>query len=266
MAQPRRIGLALVSVAAVLAACGELTAEEAQQALDEASLSSAAVSLAGNSIELSTHFTIGSAVNAAATELSSFVQSQLPCAQITVSGATLTIQYGAVPGNCTFEGQTYAGTHTITIMSNGASEVAVEHQWTNFHNQTVSVTGSAMVTWSAADATRHVSHSLTWTRSSDMHTGTGTGDWTQMALPGGILVGFAESGQAHWTSSGGTWALTIASVQMRWIDPCPQAGTYTLTTPAGKTLTLSFNRTDQTTIAATIESGGHRYEIDVHTL
>ncbi len=52
----------------------------------------------------------------------------------------------------------------------------------------------------------------------------------------------------------------------RWIDPCPQSGTYTLTTPSQKHLTLSFSRTDATTIRATIASGARSYDLNVHTL
>lgn len=260
-----RTGLGLLALAAALVACGELTSEEAQEALDEAALSSAAASLTGSSIDLSTHFTIGGAVETAAGEIRDFVQTQLPCARITLEGARLTIEYGALPGTCVYRGQTYAGTHVIEVMSS-SGQVMVEHTWTQFHDQTVSVTGSAMVTWSAADASRHPSYSMTWTRLSDDHTGTGTGDTTQTALAGGILTGFQESGERTWTSASGTWTLDIDAVQMRWIDPCPQSGTYTLTTPSQKHLTLSFSRTDATTIRATITSGARSYDLNVHTL
>lgn len=261
-----RAGIGLVALAGALVACGELSSEEAREALDEASLSSAAASLTGSSIEISTHFTIGGAAETAAGEIRAFVESQLPCALVTVDGATLTIDYGALPGNCSFEGQTYGGRHTITVMASSGTELMVEHTWTDFHDRTVSVTGSAMVTWSATDVTRHISHSLTWTRLSDDHRGMGTGERTQMPLAEGILTGFEESGERTWTTSSGTWTLDIASVQMRWIDPCPQAGSYTLTTPSQKTVSLTFTRTDATTIQATIASGSRSFDIDVHTL
>lgn len=261
-----RAGIGLFALAGALVACGELTSEQAREALDEASLSSAAASLTGGSIEISTHFTIGGAAETAAGEIRTFVESQLPCARVTVTGAMLTIEYGALPGNCTFQGQTYSGTHVITVMASGGTELMVEHQWTDLRNQTVSVTGSAMVTWSATDVTRHVSHTMTWTRLGDGHTGTGTGDRTQMPLGAGILTGFEESGERTWTTASGTWSLDIAQVQMRWIDPCPQAGTYTLTTPSQKTMSLSFMRTGTATIRATITSGSRSFDIDVHTL
>ena len=42
------------------------------------------------------------------------------------------------------------------------------------------------------------------------------------------------------------------SVEMRWADPVPQAGSYTLETPAGKTLSLGFSRVDADTISVTV--------------
>lgn len=266
MRRHARTLVGLLALGSALVACGDLTSEEAQEALDEAALSSAAMSLAGGSIDLSTHFTIGGAAEAAAGEVRTFVESQLPCAQVTLSGATLTIQYGALPGNCTYQGQTYAGTHTIAVMQTGASELMVQHTWTDFRNQTVSLTGSAMVTWSAADVSRHVSYDMTWTRTSDMHSGTGTGNVTQSPLSTGILSGFTETGERTWTTRSGRWTLDIAMVEMRWIDPCPQSGTYTLTTPSQKTLTLSFVRTSPSVIRATIASGARSFDINVHTL
>ncbi len=262
---PRQLALVL-ALATTLAACGELSGEEAREGLEEAALSSAALSLAGGSIDLSTNFTIGDAAEAAATELQTFVQTQLPCATVTAQGATITIHYGILPGNCVYRGQHYTGLHEITFVATAASEIVVEHQWTDFHNETVSVTGSAMVTWSAADPSRHVSYDLRWTRLSDSHQGNGTGEVTQRPLESGLISGFAEDGERTWTTQSGSWVLTIADVEMRWVDPCPQAGTYTLTAPSHKTMTLTFVRTNATTIRATVASGSRSFDIDVHTL
>lgn len=263
--QRLQLGL-VVALAAALAACGELSAEEAREGLDEAALSSAALALAGTSIDLSTNFTIGDAADAAATELQAFVESQLPCAIVTVQGATITIQYGVLPGNCVYRGQHYSGRHEITFMATAASEIVVEHQWTDLNNGTVDITGSAMVTWSAADPSRHVSYDMRWTRMSDNHRGNGTGDVTQRPLETGLLSGFSENGERTWSTQSADWTLTVSNVEMRWVDPCPQSGSYTLTSPTHKTMTLTFVRTDATTIRATIASGSRSFDIDVHAI
>lgn len=261
----RRFGAALVGVS-LLPACGALTREEAQAALEELEVSAEATALTGSSVEIATSFTIGQAAEAAAMEIRSFVESQLPCAEVAVSGATVMVTYGARPGTCTYRGQTYAGSHTITVMRNVMDDVVVSHTWSDFRNQTVEVDGSAMVTWSFANRTRHVSHTLTWTRMRDGRTGTGTGDRTQGVLEGGLVEGFTEDGERTWTGEEGRWMLAIAGVQMRWVDPVPQAGRYVLDTPFGKQLTVTFARTAPRTIRATVTSGPRTYEIDVTTL
>jgi hypothetical protein len=260
------VAVALGAAALAFGCEAALTRGEAAEALEEAAIGSEAMSLVGGSVEIYTDFTIGGAVEAAAEELRTFVETQLPCAEVTVSGATLAIEYGARPGTCTYRGQTYAGTHSVTIMRNQMDDVVVTHTWDALRNERVSVTGSAMVTWSFADRTRHVAHELTWTRLSDGRTGVGSGDRTQAALEGGIVEGFRESGERTWEGESGTWTLTIDDVQMRWVDPCPQAGRYVLDTPFEKQATLAFDRVDEDTIHVEISSGARSYGFDVSRL
>jgi len=61
-------------------------------------------------------------------------------------------------------------------------------------------------------------------------------------------------------------AFAINGVELRWVDPVPQAGSYVLTTPADRSLTMSFARIDATTIKVTIESGSKSFDIDVKTI
>ena len=53
---------------------------------------------------------------------------------------------------------------------------------------------------------------------------------------------------------------------MRWVDPCPQAGRYTLETPFQKTVTLTFTRASSTTINVVLTSGPRSYDFNVVTL
>ncbi|MBI5482552.1 MAG: hypothetical protein HY906_27095 [Deltaproteobacteria bacterium] len=264
----RRDVLPLVPIVLLLALTGcpaddELSYSEAAQALDEASLAGQASDVAAGTVEISTNFTIGGMVEAAAAELRDFIASQLPCAEIALVGATLTIVYGAKAGNCTYAGQTYSGTHTVTVSRNHPGDVLVQHTWTDLSNGRVEVSGSADVTWSVANGTRRVVHDLAWTRLRDGKTGHGTGDRTQGALPGGILEGISVDGTCSWTGAAGTWGLDIDGVEARWVDPVPQAGAYVLTTPSLKTLTLSFARVDADTIRVTVSGGARDYQFDV---
>jgi hypothetical protein len=267
--------LAFAALPAFLAGCpkandtrGEnkepLTLAEAQQALEETSMSGEATSLVAGTVEITTDFTIGGAVEQAAEEIASFVESQLPCAGIELIDNTLTVEYGANPGNCTYNGQTYSGTHAITVELNDEHDVLVHHEWTELSNQKLSVSGFADVTWSLTDATRHVVHELTWTRLSDGRTGTGSGDRLQGALHGNILEGFTEDGNRTWEGEAGTWDLDINGIEWRWIDPVPQAGDFDLETPKGKHLTMSFSRIDDDTIQVTVAGPEHSFDIHVN--
>lgn len=243
-----------------------MTRADALEAVDESSIASQAADLTSASIEISTNFTIGSAVDRAADELRTFIATQLPCADIQLTNATLHVTYGAKPGNCIYHGNTFSGETEVTVSRNDDGGVEVDHTWIGFSNGKLKVDGTAKVTWSKAEASRRIEHTLTWTRLSDGRTGTGTGDRTQTALEGGIAVGFQESGSRAWEGPKGRWELSIAGVQMRWADPVPQAGTYTLTTPNDQSLTLSFGRVDADTIKVTVASGERSFSFDVNAL
>jgi hypothetical protein len=243
-----------------------LTYGQARAALDEAQLATEAATLVDGTIEISTSFTIGQAVEAAAQQIRDFITSQLPCAGITLSGATLSIEYGKNPGNCTFKGNTYTGKQSIAVARNDQGDVVVDHTWTEVSNGKLSVSGTAKVTWSLSAKSRHVEHTLNWTRLSDGRTLTGKGDRTQTVLEGGLAEGLRIDGTREWTGVSGTWDLAIDRVELRWIDPVPQSGSYVLRTPDDKSLTLSFERVNETKIRVTVESGDKRFQIDVSTL
>jgi hypothetical protein len=244
----------------------DLTASEARQALEEASLETQAQGLTGAAIEISTSFTIGQAVQAAADEVRAFVSSQLPCAKITLNDATLTIEYGALPGNCTYRGHTFSGTTSIGIVQNDMNQVVVQHTWQDLSNGRVSLNGTATVTWDFQNQSRRVVHTATWTNVATGRTATGEGDRTQTVLEGGLIEGIRVDGSRSWKTSRGTWDLAIDGVEMRWVDPVPQAGTYTLATPFGKDVSMSFERQDADTIRVTIASGTKDFAFDVTSI
>jgi hypothetical protein len=267
------VGIAVSVLALSLTACPkdktsseDLSQTEARESVDESSASAQAEDLTTASVEISTNFTIGGAVEKAAQQLQSFIATELPCANVTLSAATLTVVYGANPGNCVWHGHTFSGTTSVTVSKNDAGEVVVKHTWTDFSNGKVKVNGDATVTWNLENPSRHVVHSLTWTRIADGLTGTGTGDRTQAPLAGGITEGFKVDGSRTWTGPSGRWDLSIQGVEMRWADPCPQAGTYVLATPSNKSVSLSFARVDGDTIKVTVASGGKSFSFDVNEI
>ncbi|MCA9591251.1 MAG: hypothetical protein KC657_38415 [Myxococcales bacterium] len=260
--------VALSAASLTLTACPKdkaepLTLADARDAAEESNISSQASALTSNTVEITTNFTIGGAVQNAAAEVRTFVQSQLPCAEIALADATLTITYGAKPGNCTYRGNTYSGEHSVKVSRNEEKEVVVEHTWTDLSNGKVKVSGTATATWSLANKSRRVQHDMQWTRISDGRTGRGTGDRTQTALNGNIAEGISVNGSRTWEGKSGKWELAIEGVEARWVDPIPQAGRYRLASPKNQSIELTFSRVDADTIKATVKSGDKTFSFNV---
>jgi hypothetical protein len=242
---------------------GELTLGEAAQAVEESAIDAEASSITSNTIEISTSFTLGSAVEAAASEVKTFIETQLPCAEVALQGAKLSVEYGKKPGLCLYRGQSYKGTHTIELKKTAPGEVEVQHTWASVSNQRVKVDGVATVTWSSASKSRRIQHEFTWTRLSDNRTGKGSGDRVQTPLEGGVAEGIKIEGARSWTGEKGTWDLAIRGIEVRWADPVPQAGSYTLLAPSSRSMNLAFARLDSDTIQVTVSSGERSFNINV---
>lgn len=240
-----------------------LTLGEATQALQQASDAGQAEGLTSASVDISTNFTIGKAVRDAAAELGTFIGAQLPCAEVTLADATLTVVYGAKPGNCLYRGHTFSGTHSVRVDRNQDAQVSVHHEWADFSNGVVSLDGSADVTWNLKDKTRRVVHDSHWTHLQSGRVGSGSGDRLQSLLPGGLSEGIQVDGIRTWDGERGHWDLAIDGVQMRWTDPVPQAGSYTLTTPFEKTVSMAFMRVNDTTIKVTVAGARHQFSFSV---
>ena len=253
-----RFALAL-PLAFVLAGCPKktdsgdpLTRAEAQSALEEAQASSSADSLASANIEISTDFTLGAGLTQAAGEIRTAIQTELPCAEVTLTDATVAVDWGVNAGNCTYRGHTFTGSSSISVQKNADNQVLVHHEWTDLSNGVVTLTGHAEVTWDFDALTRHVVHHAEWTHLATGRTGVGDGDRTQRPLDGDLAQGIQVDGTRSWTGRQGKWDLAIDAVEWRWQDPIPQAGRYTLATPFDKSLSLSFARVDTDTIGVTV--------------
>jgi len=261
-----RAALALTCLSSFLCACGALTREEAREALDEIESSSQAQALTSGSVELSADFTIGEGVQSAAEELRELIAAELPCAELALSPGQLSVEYGARPGACTYRGHRYRGQHIINVSRNDADQVIVDHVWNDLANERVSVDGTATVTWSLEDQTRHIVHEAQWTRAGDGRTGEGSGDRRERPLGSGWAEGFGVDGERQWRGQAGRWELEMAGVEMRWVDPVPQAGRYTLDTPYGESVSATFVRISEARIRVTIAGKRRSFDFDVDTL
>jgi hypothetical protein len=262
-----RTALAPLAFGALLVGgCGlqaPVTLAEAREALGELALASAASQVVEGSIDLGTTFTLGAAVEAAAEEIRAFAESQVPCAEVTQSGGTVTIAYGATGGDCTYRGRTYTGTHTITVAASASAEVVVDHAWDAFSDGRLEVTGTAEVRWATGSAERRVEHDLVWTERASGRQGEGTGEVVQSGIDGDFETGVVLDGTRAWAGTAGDWRLDLEAIRWRWIDAVPEEGTYRVITPKQKTIELTFARVDDETIHVVVEGGREPYEFDV---
>lgn len=243
-----------------------ITQQQASQALEATSEANEAGDLLNASTEISTHFTLGQAAERAAAELRTFVASQLPCAEITTEGVTLTVVYGAKPGLCTYRGQTFSGSHSMRLVRFDERGAEVAHTWTKFSNGKVVLDGTATVTWTESDTTFRAVEDYQWKRLADGRSFTAVADQTVGGLDGDWSKGVTWEGEKQWEGDRGKLSLVIEGVQARWIDPVPQSGTMTVSGLPEGAASLGFRRVDDDTIRVTVEGGGKRYAVDVTRL
>jgi hypothetical protein len=240
-----------------------LTLEQATQALEEATVASEAESLTGSSVDIATRFTLGQGVEHAVSEIRAVLAAEMPCAETALDGGTLTVEYGAREGNCSYRGQSLSGVSKISVAYNAPNRVRVDHEWIALTNGRVRLDGTAEITWDEAARTRRVVHQATWTHLASGRVVHGSGDRIQTALAGGLTEGIQVEGTRSWEGEQGSWDLVIDEVQMRWIDPVPQSGSYTLSTPFARSLRLTFGRVDDDTIAVTVDGPRRSFDFTV---
>ncbi|MBV1861438.1 MAG: hypothetical protein KUG77_23665 [Nannocystaceae bacterium] len=246
------LGLGLALTASAGCDFEGATGAEIREAMDEIVLTGQAGALENGVVEITTSFTLGEGVETILEEVRSFAQSQVACSTIeSPKPGTLVIDFGELGDLCQYRGKTYAGVVTVS-WELGDDAVIVRHDYDGLTDGFVTLDGPSTVTW--ADASRRVQTDFTF--ENDRTSIEIASDRTQTLL-GGLGDGINVVGTRDWTSPRGAWALDIDDVEMRAIDPVPQAGSYTLTTPQEHELTLSFERVDDNTIEVSI-TGGRR--------
>lgn len=253
-------------VLAALFGCGagdKMTFVEATEALEQARLSGDGEKATQEPIELSTDFTIGAALDAAAAELRDFWESQIPCTEVTLQGKKVLVDYGTLDDACVYQGRTYAGVHQLEVFGTDPGALDVNHVWDDFTNGDVTLTGTADVRWSAEAETKRVLTNFTWDTRGERWDVSGDHVYG-LEVPGGsVLDGITLEGTRAWTNDLGTWDLVMEGIAFSLDDPLPDQGAYTLTNPDGKQLVLGFERVDEDTIRATLDGARWPLVFDV---
>ncbi len=279
--------VSLLLVPAALAAPGcapeaaaPLSLVEELEVVEAAVSAQRAERMAGELVTLSTGFTIGAGAEAVRDTLADWLESQLPCATVTVETAppaddptgpllpTVVMDLGA-PGDtgCSWRGRTWSGVLSVGVaaVDPDAQALTLVHRWEAVEDGTAQLDGVATVTWAATAAgpTRaatyrldHQLHDLPAT-----HT-TAEGATTHRPLAdegtagAAFATGFVADGLRSWEDRAGrSWTLEMDTLAARWVDPLPESGTATVLHPSGKLATLTFSRQDASTIRVVLTGG-----------
>lgn len=241
-------------VCALVPACDfmgdNVSNSEMRMAVDDVVATGQANSLEDGVVEITTSFTIGDGLLQVAQTVRSFVESQIPCSTVTSpSENTLVIDFGALEDECSFNGRTFAGTVTVSFEPS-ADSVVVHHTYEGITDGHATLDGTAEVTWTSTS--RHIVTDFTFTGPRGEFSA--TSDRTQTRI-GAIGEGITVAGERDWQGPNGELHLDIEDVELRAQDPVPQDGTYVLTLPSEKQLSMSFDRIDADTIEITVEGG-----------
>ena len=245
-----------------------MTHAEAVEALDQTAASSRGEQATNETIEISTDFTIGAALEAAAEQFAAFWDSQQDCTTTTLEGATVTVDFGDLNDDCDFEGHHYGGIAQITVDSTEPGELQVTHDWFELNNGDVRVNGGAVVDWSGEEQTRHVQTEHTWTDLEDGTTVDVLGDHIQGWIDEDLRIwgGITMEGTRDWSTGDGDWHIDMTDLEIRLQDPVAQDGLITLVNPDGRELTLEHERIDDRTIRITIEGTREPLIFDINQL
>ncbi|HWB73542.1 MAG TPA: hypothetical protein VG755_01280 [Nannocystaceae bacterium] len=259
----RHTPLIALCTVALLAACDNADTgnDEMRSAVDEIVATGAAQDVESDLLELTTidepdeptrdHHGLRDRMHA-------LIASQLPCSTITTVGEdTLVIDFGTLADECTFRDRTWAGVVTIAYATDGDAIVAT-HEFDGITDGKVTIDGSATVT--KTDASRHIVTDFTFDGPERGFSVKSDRVQTPLADEDGVHI----DGTRDFTGDRGERHVDIEGVEVRRGDSVPQAGSLAITRDDGRTLTMSFARIDDETIAVTVDGpkGERVFEVD----
>jgi hypothetical protein len=185
------------------------------------------------------------------------IASQLPCSTIeTVADDTLRITFGTAELPCTFRGAEWSGVVTVSYTATDVG-MTIEHELENVTNGKVALTGTSVV--DHTDESRHVVTDFTFTGRRGTFHAASDRIHTPLADGSGIHV----DGTRDVERSKGTVHVDIVDIEVAKGDVVPQDGSYVVTAPDGRELTMTFARKDEDTILVTVSGARERtFEVD----
>ncbi|MEZ4267247.1 MAG: hypothetical protein R3F39_12785 [Myxococcota bacterium] len=263
----------LAALLSLAAACGQVSREDAEDALDQAALAVQAHALMATVVELGKATEAGVPVESAATNLGAAIGRRVTCATTTVTGDTVLVDFGTAARPCTYSGHTLSGCAQLRVLESTADTVVIDHYWLtgsrtdchedDFSDGAMTVDGTATVTWVVATKRREiVQHDIVWRENTSSRTSSATGALaeTDLAPPTGVRV----DGTQTWMTEGASWQLDSSDVALAFDDYLPSAGTHVVTNPSGARITIRYTRSDPALTRVDVSGGGSDFSFDVY--
>lgn len=242
-----------------------LTEAEAREALDQVVLSAAGPATVGPLIVLATGFALGTPTADAATELAGMIDAVAPCAAPAATDDTVSLTFAG----CAYDGRTFTGASTVTVLRNETTSVEVAHAWTALSDGAATVDGTTAVEWSGEGMglTRHVVHDLSWSTPEGAAVES-SGDHLQalMRPEEGLSGGLVVNGNRDWSAGGEAWSATVNEIEIYGAELVPQDGSYTLFAPSGRTYEIDFEALEGDVVRVVVDEalGSQSLEVDPH--
>jgi hypothetical protein len=254
------------------AACGQVSREDAEDALDQVALAVQAHALMATIVELAAPTRTGVPTATAASDLGSSIERLVGCATTTVTDDTVLIDFGTAARPCTYAGRTLSGCAQLRVLENSADTLVIDHYWVassardchddDFTDGALTVDGTATVTWDLATARRDVvQRDLVWRANSNTRTTSAAGTLAEQDLQ--PKTGVRVDGAQTWTTEGAEWQLQSTDVSIGFDDYLPSAGTHLVTNPSGALITISYARADNAHTRVQVVGGGSDFTFDV---
>lgn len=185
------------------------------------------------------------------------IASQLPCSTIEAIGdTTLRITFGTAEQTCTFRGAEWSGVVTVSYRAT-EDGVTIEHELDHVTNGKVELDGTAVAL--RTEAQRHVVTDFTFTGKRGTFHAASDRIHTPLADGSGVHI----DGTRDVERPRGLVHVDIVDIEIARGDVVPQDGSYVVTAPDGRELTMTFARQDEDTILVTVAGARERtFEVD----
>jgi hypothetical protein len=265
-------GSLLFAALCLVAGCGRVSREDAEDALDQAALATQAQLLMDTIVALGEGAPRTVTPESAARALAAQLDRLIDCADASAEADKVLVDFGTPDRPCEFGGRALSGCAELRILENTAERLVIDHYWVqgartvchedDFSDGALTVDGTATVTWTGPPGARDiVQHDVVWRPTQSGRTVAATG--TLSAAAQGDAGALRLTGSQTWATEGADWQLESVDILVAPDDFLPTEGTHVVTNPAGEPISIRYSRSEDGHTTVAVEGGGSSFSFDV---